>query len=61
MRDKYWTAAGCRYFGWLLQDKGHKKEAKECYNLVYKFYKSIGAQEKANDVLNDMKKLDKSK
>jgi hypothetical protein len=52
---------GCRYFGWLLQDKGDKKEAEECYKVAYKLYKSIGAKEKADDVLNDMKELDKSK
>jgi tetratricopeptide (TPR) repeat protein len=59
--DKYWEATGCRYSGWILKDKGHKKEAKEYYNFAYKLYKSIGAKEKADGVLNDMKELDKLK
>ena len=59
--DKYWVATGCRYSGWFFRDKGDKKEAKECYNFAFKLYKSIGAKGEADDVLNEMKKLDESK
>jgi tetratricopeptide (TPR) repeat protein len=59
--DKYGEATGCRYAGWLLQDKGYEKKAKEYYNCAYKLFKSIGAERDAQSVLNEMKKLDKSK
>ncbi|MBX0311199.1 MAG: tetratricopeptide repeat protein [Sulfurihydrogenibium sp.] len=59
--DKYWIAMGCRYSGWLLKDKGGKKEAKECFTRAYNLFKSIGAKREADDVLNDMKELDKLK
>jgi tetratricopeptide (TPR) repeat protein len=59
--DKYWIAMGCRYSGWLLQDKGDKKSAREYYTRAYNLFKSIGAEGYAQSVLNDLKELDKSK
>jgi tetratricopeptide (TPR) repeat protein len=59
--DKYWEATGYRYFGWLYEDKRDKKTAREYYTRAYNLYKSIGAEGKAQGILNDMKELDKSK
>jgi len=59
--DKYWEAMGYWYFGWLYRDRGDKKSAREYYTRAYNLFKSIGAEGDAQGVLNDMKKLDKSK
>jgi len=62
--DKYWEAMGYWYFGLLYRDKGDKKSAREYFTRAYNLFKSIGAEGDAQgvlDVLNDMKKLDKSK
>ena len=59
--DKYWEAIGYVYFGWLYRDKGDKKMAKENYKRAYNLFKSIGAEENAQGVLDEMKELDKSK
>jgi predicted negative regulator of RcsB-dependent stress response len=59
--DKYWEAVGYQFFGRLYRDKGDKKSAREYYTRAYNLYKSIGAEGDAQDVLNDIKKLNKSK
>jgi tetratricopeptide (TPR) repeat protein len=59
--DKNWEATGYWYFGWLYRDKGDKKTAREYYTRAYNLFKSIGAEGNVQDVLNDIKKLDKSK
>ncbi len=62
--DKYSEAMGYWYFGLLYRDKGDKKSAREYFTRAYNLFKSIGAEGDAQgvlDVLNDMKKLDKSK
>jgi len=63
--DKYWEANGYLYLGTLyLIDKEDVKTAKEYFTRAYNLFKSIGAEGNAQgvlDVLNEMKKLDKSK
>jgi tetratricopeptide (TPR) repeat protein len=59
--DKYWEAVGYKYFGWLYRDKGDKKTARDYLARAYNLYKSIGAEGKAQSVLDEMKELDKSK
>jgi len=58
--DKFWEAYGYWYFGRLYRDKGNKIEAKEYFTRAYNLYKSIGAEGYAQDVLEEIKKLDKS-
>jgi len=58
--DKLWEATGNVYFGRLYKDKGDKKTAREYYNRAYNLFKSIGAEGNAQEVLNDIKKLDES-
>jgi len=58
--DKYWEATGYKYLGMLYKDEGDKKTAKENFKHAYNLYKSIGAEEDVQDVLKEMKKLDKS-
>jgi tetratricopeptide (TPR) repeat protein len=58
--DKSWEAIGYRNLGWLYRDKGDKKTAREYLTRAYNLYKSIGAEGDAQDVLEDIKKLDKS-
>jgi Tfp pilus assembly protein PilF len=59
--DKYWEAAGYKYLGWLYIDKGDKKTAKDYLTRAYNLYKSIGAEEKAKDVLSDIRELEKQR
>ncbi|MBX0310825.1 MAG: tetratricopeptide repeat protein [Sulfurihydrogenibium sp.] len=59
--DKFWEAYGYAYLAWLYKDKGDKKTAREYYTRAYNLFKSIGAELYALHVLNEMKKLDKSK
>jgi tetratricopeptide (TPR) repeat protein len=47
--------------GDLYKDMGDKKRAKEYYQRAYKVLKSIGQDYYAQDVLNEIRKLDKSK
>jgi len=58
--DKHWEATGYRNFGRLYKDKGDKKTAREYYNRAYNLFKSIGAEENAQNVLNEIKELDES-
>jgi len=58
--DKYWEAVGYEYLAWLYKDKGDKKTAKENYKRAYNLFKSIKAEKDAQEVLKEMKKLDKS-
>jgi len=59
--DKYWEATGYALLGMLYRDKKNKKLAKKYYIHAYNLYKSVGAEGNAQFVLNEMKKLDKSK
>jgi tetratricopeptide (TPR) repeat protein len=59
--DKFWEAYGYVYFAWLYRDKGDKKTARDYLTRAYNLFKSIGAEGYAQDVLNDIKELDKSK
>ena len=56
--DKHLEAVGYDYFGWLYRDKGDKKTASEYFIRENDLFKSIGAEENTQGVLNDMKKLD---
>jgi len=58
--DKYGEATGYKYLAWLYEDKGDQKTAKENYKRAYNLFKSIGAEKDAQEVLKDMKNLDKS-
>jgi tetratricopeptide (TPR) repeat protein len=58
--DKHWEATGYWYLGWLYEDKGDKKTAREYLTRAYNLFKSIGAEGYAQNVLDDMKELDKS-
>jgi tetratricopeptide (TPR) repeat protein len=61
--NKLWEAMGYRYWGRLYRDKGDKEKAKEYYTRAYDLYKSIGsegAEKNAQEVLKEMKELDKS-
>jgi tetratricopeptide (TPR) repeat protein len=55
--DKFWEATGYRYLGNLYRDKGDKETAKEYYIRAYKLYKTTFAEEDAQGVLNDIKKI----
>jgi tetratricopeptide (TPR) repeat protein len=57
--DKYWEATGYKYLGWLYIDKGDKKTAKDYLTRAYDLYKSIGAEGDAEDVLSDIRELEK--
>jgi tetratricopeptide (TPR) repeat protein len=57
--DKYWEATGYKYLGWLYKDKGDKKTAKDYLTRAYNLYKSIGAEGDAEEVLSDIRKLEK--
>jgi len=58
--DKYWEATGYQYLGMLYEDEGNIKKAKENDKRAYNLFKSIGAEKDAQDVLKEMKSLDKS-
>jgi tetratricopeptide (TPR) repeat protein len=55
--DKFWEATGYRYLGNLYRDKGDKETTKEYYIRAYKLYKTTFAEEDAQGVLNDIKKI----
>ena len=57
--DKYWEATGYVYLTWLSGDKGDIKRIKEYITRAYNLYKSIGAEESAQTLLNVMKELEK--
>jgi tetratricopeptide (TPR) repeat protein len=59
LRDKYGEAYGYKYFGDLFKDKGDKKTAREYYTRAYNLYKSMYLEKDAQDVLNEIKELDK--
>jgi tetratricopeptide (TPR) repeat protein len=59
--DKYWEATGYKYLGWLYEDKGDKKTAKDYLTRAYNLYKSIGAEGDAKKVLSDIRKLKKER
>jgi tetratricopeptide (TPR) repeat protein len=61
LQDKYGEANGYKYFGDLFKDKGDKKTAREYYTRAYNLYKSLFLEKDAQDVLNEIKKLDKLK
>jgi len=58
--DKYGEATGYRNFGRLYKDKGDKETAREYYNRAYNLFKSIGAEENAQNVFNEIKELEES-
>lgn len=58
--DKYWEAIGYKRLGMLYKDEGDKKTAKENYKRAYNLFESIGAEKETQDVLKEMKSLDKS-
>jgi len=58
--SKYWEAVGYVGFGRLYKDKGDKKTAREYFTRAYNLFKSFGAERIAQDVLNEMKKLDEA-
>jgi tetratricopeptide (TPR) repeat protein len=55
--DKYWEAYGYWYLGRLYRDKKNKKMAEKYFTRAYDLFQSIGAEEKAQGVLNEMKKI----
>jgi tetratricopeptide (TPR) repeat protein len=57
--DKYWEAIGYYYLGWLYIDKGDKKTAKDYLTRAYNLFKSIGAEGDAEEVLSDIRELEK--
>jgi tetratricopeptide (TPR) repeat protein len=57
--DKYWEATGYQYLGWLYRDKGDKKTAKDYFTRAYNLFKSIGAEGKAEEVLSNIRELEK--
>jgi len=59
--DKYWEAVGYSYLGWLYRDKGDKKTAKDYLTRAYDMFKSIGAEEDAEEVLSEIQKLEEKK
>jgi len=59
--DKYWEAVGYRDLGWLYRDKGDKKTAKDYLTRAYNLFKSIGAEGKAEEVLSDIRELEKKR
>jgi tetratricopeptide (TPR) repeat protein len=59
--DKYWEAFGYYFLGWLYEDKGDKKTAKDYLTRAYNLFKSIGAEGKANEVLSDIRELEKKR
>ena len=59
--DKYWEAYGYYFLGWLYIDKGNKKTAKDYLTRAYNLFKSIGAEGKAEEVLSDIRELEKKR
>jgi len=59
--DKYWEAVGYRYLGWLYRDKGDKKTAKDYLTRAYNLFKSIGAEGNAEEVLSNIRELEKKR
>lgn len=59
--DKYWEAVGYHFLGWLYRDKGDKKTAKDYLTRAYDLFKSIGAEGKAEEVLSDIRELEKQR
>jgi tetratricopeptide (TPR) repeat protein len=59
--DKYWEAVAYHYLGWLYKDKGNKKTAKAYFTRAYNLYKSIGAEGNAEEVLSDIRELEKKR
>jgi tetratricopeptide (TPR) repeat protein len=59
--DKYWEAFGYCVLGLLYKDKGDKRTAKDYLTRAYELFKSIGAEEKARDVLSDIRELEKKR
>jgi tetratricopeptide (TPR) repeat protein len=53
-------AEAYRYFGRLYRDKGDYKTARDYYTRAYNLFKSSGAERGAQDVLDEIKELDKS-
>ena len=41
--DKYMTAQGYHYIGWLYKNKGNNETAKEYLTRAYNLHNSIGA------------------
>jgi tetratricopeptide (TPR) repeat protein len=58
--DKHSEATGYKNFGRLYKDKGDKETAREYYNRAYNLFKSIGAEGKAQNFLNEIKELEES-
>jgi tetratricopeptide (TPR) repeat protein len=56
--DKYWLGLFLRYFGWYFMDKGDIKSAREHLNKAYEILKSIGAEEEASEVVEDLVELE---
>ncbi len=59
--DKYWEAAAYQYFGWLYQDMGNIKLARDYFTKAYELFNSIGAKANAEDVLFSLLGLDLQK
>jgi tetratricopeptide (TPR) repeat protein len=59
--DKYWEATGYQYLGWLYRDKGDKRTAKDYFTRAYNLFKSIGAEGDAEEVLSDIRELEKKR
>jgi len=59
--DKYWEAYRYESLGWLYRDKGDKKTAKDYLTRAYNLYKSIGAERDAEEVLSDIRELEKKR
>jgi len=57
--DKYWEATGYQFLSWLYGYEGNIKKAKENDERAYNLFKSIGAEKDAQEVLKEMKNLDK--
>jgi len=59
--DKYWEAVGYYVLGWLYRDKGDKKTAKDYLTRAYNLFKSIGAEGNAEEVLSNIRELEKKR
>jgi tetratricopeptide (TPR) repeat protein len=59
--DKYSEATGCVYLGLLYRDKEDEKTAKDYFTRAYDLFKSIGAEGDAEEVLSNIRELEKKR
>ena len=59
--DKLWEATAYKYLGWLYRDMGNTRLAKDYLTRAYNLFKSIGAEEDAEDALLSLLGLEAQK